>query len=169
MAMKVRQGQSERGEVSGVAVSDIIEAFLLDRIREMGGVTELRRGELAERFSCVPSQINYVLATRFSPEHGFFVESRRGGGGYVRITRVTADPRALLMHTVNTIGTRIDAHSAEALLKNLRAEEILDARELRLMSAAVGDAALRSVPAPLKDAVRADILKQCLIRCDKRL
>jgi transcriptional regulator CtsR len=143
--------------------SDAIETFLLNWLREAGGVCELQRGELAERFSCVPSQINYVLTTRFTPEHGYLVESRRGGGGYIRITRVAAQPTALVMHTVNAAGDGLDARSAQALLRNLVSGGALPLPEARLIAAALGEAALRSLPAPLRNAVRAGILKQCLL------
>ena len=71
---------------------------------------ELQRSDLAQRFGCVPSQINYVMSTRFSPEHGYIVESRRGGGGYIRIRRVQMDRQTLLMHVINSIGGELDGH-----------------------------------------------------------
>ncbi|MDR0381987.1 MAG: CtsR family transcriptional regulator [Oscillospiraceae bacterium] len=146
-----------------MAMSDLIEKFLLQLLDEMGGVAELQRGDLAERFSCVPSQINYVLTTRFSPEHGFLVESRRGGGGYIRITRVSPEPTALLMHAINAVGGAIDGPSAAAFLKNLLQAGVLSLGAARLIGAALGDAALRAVPRERRDAVRAGILKQCLV------
>ena len=69
-----------------MATSDLIARFILDALDEANGIAELQRATLAEQFSCVPSQINYVISTRFSPERGYIVESRRGGGGYIRIT-----------------------------------------------------------------------------------
>ena len=75
-----------------MGISDIIANFILEEISEAEGTAELQRAELAQRFNCVPSQINYVISTRFSPEHGYIVESRRGGNGYIRITRVYSPP-----------------------------------------------------------------------------
>ena len=83
-----------------MGISDLIANFLQDCLDESGdGVLEIQRGELAQRFNCVPSQINYVMSTRFSPERGYIVESRRGGNGYIRITRVQVDRETLLMRS----------------------------------------------------------------------
>ena len=68
-------------------LSDVIEEYIKDAIREEQYI-ELKRSELAQEFNCVPSQINYVISTRFIPELGFYVESRRGGGGYIKISRI---------------------------------------------------------------------------------
>ena len=80
---------------------------------------EVQRSELAQRFNCVPSQINYVMSTRFSPERGYIVESRRGGNGYIRITRVQVDRQTLMMHVINSLGSSVDLASARAILSNL--------------------------------------------------
>lgn len=143
-------------------MSDLIASFLLSSLTEGDGVLEVSRGELAQQFGCVPSQINYVLTTRFSPEHGYIVETKRGGGGYVRITRVRIGGSALIMHTINAIGERIDARSAAALLGNLESE--LDEAVIAVMRAAVSDRALRPVDPALRDEVRAAILKCCLVQ-----
>ena len=143
-------------------MSDLIADFLLSGLVECGGMLEVSRGELAQRFGCVPSQINYVLTTRFSPEHGYIIETKRGGGGYVRITRVRLSGRPLIMHTVNAIGNSIDARSAGALLSNLEHEA--DLRLLSIIAAAVSDGALRPVSPERRDAVRAAILKSCLVQ-----
>ena len=76
-----------------MGISDVIASFIQSALDETDGVLELQRSDLAQRFNCVPSQINYVMSTRFSPEHGYIVESRRGGNGYIRITRVRTDAR----------------------------------------------------------------------------
>jgi len=146
-----------------VGVSDNIAQFINALICRKDGVAELSRGELAELFNCVPSQINYVLSTRFTPEHGYTVESRRGGGGYIRITRVRYDRHGLIMHTINAAGGTIDARSAGALLSNLAGAQALSREQIRLIAGAVGDRALRSVPPDIRDSVRAAILKECLL------
>ena len=99
--------QTKGGEDLGI--SDIIAGFIQQELDQAGGALELQRSDLAQRFNCVPSQINYVMSTRFSPEHGYIVESRRGGGGYIRITRVQVDRQTLLMHVINSVGSRLDA------------------------------------------------------------
>ena len=87
-----------------MGTSDMIARFIQAELEEANGVLELQRSDLAQRFGCVPSQINYVMSTRFSPERGYIVESRRGGNGYIRITRVQVDRQTLMMHVINRLG-----------------------------------------------------------------
>jgi len=146
-----------------MGMSDLIAHFIMQEIQAADGCAELQRSELASRFNVVPSQINYVIATRFSPERGFILESRRGGGGFIRITRVKMEPVQLIMHTVNSIGDEIDAASAEALTENLKHSGVISEKECRLILAAIGNNALRPAPPETRDAVRASILKQLLL------
>jgi transcriptional regulator CtsR len=142
-----------------MGLSDMIAQFILAGLEQSDGAVELSRGSLAERFGCVPSQINYVLTTRFTPEHGYIVQTKRGGGGYIRVIRVRLSPRDLIMHTVNTVGDSIDAATASALLQNLR--DILDGRLIAVIGAACSAPALRGLEN--RDEARASILKQCLL------
>jgi len=147
-----------------MATSDRIAEFILGEIEDSGdGFAVLQRSALAERFSCVPSQINYVISTRFSPERGYVVDSRRGGGGYIRIRRVRESPRAVVMHAVNAAGASLDERTAAAFIANLADAGVLDGGSARLMCAAVSAAALRAVPPDRCDAVRAGIFKQMLV------
>ena len=147
-----------------MGISDVIASFLQDCLAEAeDGVLEVQRNDLAQRFNCVPSQINYVMSTRFSPERGYIVESRRGGNGYIRITRVRADRETLLMHVINSLGERMDLPSARAILSNLVQSGALEEAVGRALLAAVGDQALGAVPRESRDAVRAGIMKQVLI------
>jgi len=146
-----------------MGMSDLIAAFIGDVLRESDGLAELQRRDLASRFGVVPSQISYVIATRFSPERGYIVESRRGGGGFIRIRRVQVDPKQLVMHTVNAIGEELDAPTAEAFLQNLLDAGAISPARVRIMAAALGEGALRPVPRPLRGALRASILKQMLL------
>lgn len=146
-----------------MGVSDTIALFIDQMLQEMGGTAELQRSELASRFKCVPSQINYVISTRFSPEHGYIVESRRGGGGYIRITRVAMGAERLIMHTVNTIGDRVDANTASALMANLRQSGVVNEVQVRIMLSAISNNALRPIRQEDRDVLRASILKQMLI------
>ena len=148
-----------------MGINDIITHYILGELENEDGSTVLSRSELAERFKCVPSQINYVLMTRFSPEHGYTVESRRGGGGYIRITRVNMTRGMLIMHVINSIGDSIDARSAAAFLANMRAAEAIDGRETAVISAAISDSALTPVQdRELRDRLRASVLKRCLMQ-----
>ena len=147
-----------------MATCDLIANFILRAIdNSSDGFAELQRSALAEMFSCVPSQINYVISTRFSPERGYMVESRRGGGGYIRITRVQHSPRELMMHTVNAVGDTLDARTAGAFVSNLYDAKLIDRQTGRLLLSAVGDKALRPAGAEERDALRASIFKQLLV------
>ena len=147
-----------------MGISDLIASFLQEGLNESdGGVLEIQRSDLAHRFNCVPSQINYVMSTRFSPEHGYIVESRRGGNGYIRITRVRMDRQTLLMHVINSVGDELDLPSARAILSNLVSSGALDEGVGGTMLICMGDRALGAVPREVRDAVRAEVMKQVLI------
>ncbi len=147
-----------------MGMSDLIAGFINEMLAEEDGVAELRRAELANRFNCVPSQINYVISTRFSPEHGYTVESRRGGGGYIRIQRVRSDPKQLIMHTINAVGNEIDFNTTAALASNAVNAGVLSPAAAQLILAATGPAALRAVHPQQRDEVRAAIFKQMLLK-----
>ena len=147
-----------------MGITDLIAGFLQDCLDEAeNGVLEVQRSDLAQRFNCVPSQINYVMSTRFSPERGYIVESRRGGNGYIRITRVRVDRQTLLMHVINSLGERVDLPSARAILGNLAQSGALEESVGQALLAALGDKALAMVPREVRDHVRADMMKQVLI------
>lgn len=144
-------------------LSDAIEDFLKEMINDMNGAIEIQRNELANRFNCVPSQINYVISTRFTNEKGYYVESRRGGGGYISIRRLNTDSAGdYLMHIITSIGDKISQHTCEVFINNFVDYSIIDTREAMLMKAATSDKALMEVPADKKDDVRAMILKNML-------
>ena len=151
-----------------MGVSDIIAGFIDEMLSDMGGTAELQRAELANRFNCVPSQINYVISTRFSPEHGYIVESRRGGGGYIRIRRVAVEAEMLIMHTVNAIGDRVDNNTSAALVANLRHNDAISDEEARLIMSALGNNALRPARPVERDMLRASILKQMLMHTKRK-
>ena len=148
-----------------MGISDMIAEFIRGELEDADGVLELQRNDLAQRFHCVPSQINYVMSTRFSPEHGYIVESRRGGGGYIRITRVRVDRPTLLMHFINSIGPEIDTQSALAIVRNLYETEAISQETARLLQIVLSDTELRSVPRSTRDVLRADLMRQVLIHC----
>ena len=146
-----------------MGMSDLIAGFIQSALDDANGVLELQRSDLAQRFGCVPSQINYVMSTRFSPEHGYIVESRRGGNGYIRITRVRTDRKTLLMHVINSIGDTLDLASARAIIQNLTESEAIDQAAGKALLSAVSDSALRTVPKEHRGPLRANICKQVLI------
>ena len=144
-------------------ISDEIAQFILDVLDSTEGTAELQRSTLADRFGCVPSQINYVISTRFNPERGFTVESRRGGGGYIRITRVQPDGSQLVMHTVNAAGREMDSETALALLRNAVNAGALTASDARLIASAVSERALMAAPAEYRKSLRSSIFKHMLL------
>lgn len=145
-------------------ISDLIEQYLKQMIRESAeGTVEIQRSELADKFSCVPSQINYVIATRFTLEQGYLVESKRGGGGYIRIRKLELPThQPIHEHVLRTIGSRIDQSAAEGLISQLEEANLLNAREAKLLKAAVTREAI-AVNLPLRDELRARLLKAMLI------
>jgi transcriptional regulator CtsR len=144
-------------------MSDIIEAFLKQMINDTNGTIEIQRNELANYFNCVPSQINYVIDTRFTTERGYYVESRRGGGGNIRIRRVNVNrPGNYLMHIVSSMGYSISQQSAEVFINNFVDYEVISEREGLILKAATSDKVLGRIPMPERDALRADMLKNML-------
>lgn len=144
-------------------MSDLVAQTILEMLDSQNGNAEIQRNELATTLGCVPSQINYVITSRFTPEQGYVVESRRGGGGYIRITRIKADDKTMVMHVVNSIGDSLDKMTAEVMLKNLYREQILDRKTANVMAVALSDRALKSAPQNIRDNLRADIFKNMLI------
>ena len=143
-------------------MSDIVARYIIDMLDECNGNAEIQRNELAGLLGCVPSQINYVISSRFTPEQGYIVESRRGGGGYIRITRVTTDRRIAIMHIVNSIGDSISASSASTILDNMTQQGIIDSYEKMLILSALSDKAYKSVPQDMRDVLRAAVMKNML-------
>ena len=143
-------------------LSDMLTQYIMEMI-ESEGNAEIKRNELADRFGCVPSQINYVLTSRFTPEQGYIIESRRGGGGYIRITRVMGDKSSALMHIVNSIGAELDNITSEIMIKNLLSSSIISSEAARLMLTAGADRTLQGVMPSQRDRVRASIYKNMLL------
>ena len=144
--------------------SDIISGFIMELLEQSGGNVELQRNELAQHFNVVPSQINYVITSRFTPEHGYIIESRRGGGGYIRIKRVQYnDKSARIMHIINSIGKSVNQFDAFLFLKNMEDNGYITPENHKLIRAAVSDTTLSVVPTDLRDTLRAVIMKNMLL------
>ena len=144
-------------------LSDSIEQFIKELMCEEAHV-ELRRNELAQHFGCAPSQINYVLATRFSVDHGYIIESRRGGGGYVRIVRMQEREEGNLLEALlNRVGNSVDEETANAIITHLTDLKLVTVNEACLMRAAVSRNAL-ALPISAKDVLRAAVLRNMLVQ-----
>lgn len=143
-------------------LADDIEEFLKQLMRETG-LVEVQRAMLAAQFGCAPSQINYVLTTRFTPERGYLVESRRGGGGYIRIIRLNLEAHDAL-HTLvhNQIGSQVSQEEALGYIQRLREQGVVNEREAAIMQAAIHREAI-GLELPARDVVRANLLKAMII------
>ncbi|NOU55421.1 CtsR family transcriptional regulator [Brevibacillus borstelensis] len=145
-------------------ISDIIEQHLKRILTESpDGSIEIQRSELADIFQCVPSQINYVINTRFTVEKGYVVESKRGGGGYIRIRKLQIVSKAKLQEllTEELIGESITQGVGYAIIDRLLEEKLVSQREAALMKIATSRSVLL-VDAELRDRLRATMLKQMI-------
>ena len=143
-------------------LSDVIEEFIKTLLKESEGQLELQRNEMADYFECAPSQINYVLTTRFSPNQGYYIESRRGGGGYIRIIRLDVEKNDYLHYLLSEgIGGRITEKSAFQIIKRLLEQGDISEQNAYLMKSAITDKAI-SIPSNLRDSIRASILKSMI-------
>ena len=143
-------------------LSDIIEDFIKSLLSESEGQLELQRNELADYFECAPSQINYVLATRFSVNQGYYIESRRGGGGFIRIVRLDVDKDDYLLYLLTEgIGSKLSEQNALQIIQRMADQRYISQKTAYLMKSAVTDKAI-AIPSTLKDGIRASILKSMI-------
>lgn len=139
-------------------ISDIIEQYIKEILgASRAGMVELQRSELAEQFQCVPSQINYVISTRFSPEHGYIVESKRGGGGYIRIREIQFDETQSVASLLKSLNSRLSEREAEGIIERLRRESIITHRETGMLKSAIKRETLQ-IPLPERDELRSRLL-----------
>ena len=144
-------------------LTDYIAQIIEEMLNQGGGTLELQRNELAQTIGCVPSQISYVITSRFTPERGYIIESRRGGGGCIRIVRKQMHRSEYLMHFFHAIGNTIEESEANAYLINLRDNEIITPREAMIVSRALSGAALSDIVPSGRGTVRAQIFKHVLL------
>lgn len=142
-------------------MSDMIEEFIKELFDDNEAI-EIQRNELAEQFNCVPSQINYVISTRFKPSQGYYVESRRGGGGHITIKKVSNTKSDYIMHIINNIGEEITSNDVDTLLSDFLTYGITSAKEAKLLKVATSDNVLQ-LGKEEKDKVRARIFKNMLL------
>lgn len=150
-----------------INISNSIAQMIIQMLEDKDEI-EFQRNILAQDVGCVPSQINYVLSSRFTPERGYIVESRRGGGGCVRITRVTYDKNTLIMQVINSVGSYISESTANDHLINLMRHQLITARDASIISSALSDSNFKGLPIEIRDAVRACIFKQTLLTIIKQ-
>ena len=143
-------------------MSDIIEEFIKELFDEENEQIEIQRNELAEKFNCVPSQINYVISTRFKPSQGYYVESRRGGGGHILIKKVNNSKSDYLMHIINNIGNELTGLDVDIFINDLLTYDFITPKEAKMLKVATSDNVLR-LGQDIKDSVRARIFKNMLL------
>lgn len=143
-------------------MSDIIADMIMDMFDDNNSTVQIQRNDLANQLGCVPSQINYVITSRFTPEAGYRIESRRGGGGYILITRAQSQDEAL-MSFIKSIGQEIDERTARSNIYNCNYQNLLDDRTARIITAAILDSNFRGMPVEWANRIRANQLKQMLL------
>jgi len=144
-------------------ITDVIERYLKQILQSKGkNMIEIKRNEIADRFDCVPSQINYVINTRFTVEKGYIIESKRGGGGYIRIFRVEHQAESeLLDDIIEMINPTVSQQAAIDVLERLSKKNVITKREAKIILSAI-DRNTLAFKLPLRDEVRARILTAML-------
>ena len=143
---------------------DVIEMMIKDMLDENNGSATISRSVLAEKANCVPSQVTYVLSTRFSTGNGYLVESRRGGGGQITITRVQPMNRGdYISSVIKSVENVLTQEQARTLLTNTVACGAISSREATAVMAAVSDRALAKIDRDIRSVVRADIFKNTML------
>ena len=143
-------------------LSEVIEQYIKDMFSDNDDFVEFGRTELAQYFNCVPSQINYVISTRFNPEKGYYVESRRGGGGNIKIKRINVTKDKYVMHIIKSINHDLTQQDAELLIQDLLDYDVISEIEYKLLRVATSDKVL-NLPKEYRDAVRTRVFKNMIL------
>ena len=144
-------------------ITDVITQAIFNLLNQENGTAQIQRNELAQKIGCAPSQINYVITSRFTPEKGFLVESRRGGGGYIKIKRAQINKQQLIMHIINSLGSEIDEASTRIILENLMYDNVINQSTAKLILSALTDNVLKLLDVKSRNIIRAAILKSMLL------
>jgi len=141
----------------------IVELLILELLDQGDGTVEMKRGDLASRAGCAPSQINYVISQKFTPQRGYVITSRRGEGGYIRIQKVQLSINEYLTNCFHMLNFASDLRKIEAIIMGLHDNNIITKCERDLLTAATSSAALRTLPPAVRAGVRIDTLRQMII------
>ncbi len=144
-------------------LSEHIAKLIEEMIEAGNGTTDVRRNDLAQKLGCVPSQVSYVISSRFTPERGYITESRRGGGGYIRIIRAPMTKNEYLTHFFNAIGPSLSADDAAACVRALEKNELITQREAVIIATATSASALDRLDSRSSSILRADIMRHILM------
>ncbi len=143
-------------------LSDVIADMILDMFDDNTSTVQIQRNDLAAQLGCVPSQINYVITSRFTPEQGYRIESRRGGGGCIMITRAASKENAIVS-LINSVGSSIGEKDAKAHIYNLNYQGVVSDKAAQMMLAVIGDNNFKGLSPDTKNTIRASQLKQMLL------
>ncbi|MGN0458273.1 MAG: CtsR family transcriptional regulator [Eubacterium sp.] len=143
-------------------MSDMIADVILDMFDDNSSTVQIQRNDLANQIGCVPSQINYVITSRFTPEAGYRIESRRGGGGYILITRAESKDDAI-MGFINSIGDSIDERTARVHIYNANFQKLIDDKASKILASSMLDSNFKGLPKEYANIIRARQLKQMLL------
>lgn len=144
-------------------LSQRIARLLEEMLEEAGGELSITRNEFASRMGCVPSQINYVITSRFTPERGYLVESRRGGGGFIRIRKVPMGRNELLTRFYHAAGSSMDYETARIFLTEMVTAGMFSQREGRLILATLSDRAMEQVGSEGRNLLRASLFRTVIL------
>lgn len=144
-------------------ITDEIVRQISEMLEAGGGSTRIQRNEFASKIGCAPSQVNYVITSRFTAEQGYQVESRRGGGGFIQIVKVNYAAGGEIFHLLNSIGEEIDEFSSRIILQNLVCDKILTPKECKIILSALRDSNFKGMEDSQKQKLRAVLLKNMLI------
>ncbi len=145
-------------------ISDHIARLIETLIEDSGGSIELKRNDMAQQLGCAPSQINYVITSRFTPERGYIIESRRGGGGYIRIVRKTLHRNDFLVKLMNSVGDQLDENGFATILQALHNAKLCSHKEAQLAGALCSRTSLQLITdKSLRDTLRANMVRQMLL------
>lgn len=144
-------------------ISEKITMLIEQMLNDGNGITEIKRNEFANTIGCVPSQINYVITSRFNKERGYIVESRRGGGGYIRIIRPEMTGSEYLCHMLGCVGDSIDSESAVYLAKDMYAKGLINEREANIVISVLNNRNTYELAKEFSDYARAEMLKSIIL------
>ena len=144
-------------------ISDEIANLIMQILEDSHGTANIQRNELATQIGCVPSAINYVITSRFTPQQGYIVESRRGGGGYIKITQICSDRPSVIMHVVNSVGQTLDERTCRVITEDLLYRRLISDEAVRIITSALSERALSQVPQEVREKVRASVYKAILM------
>lgn len=144
-------------------ITELIADTIQQLLNEQGGTIQIQRNDLANKLGCVPSQINYVITSRFTNAQGYIVESRRGGGGFIRIVKVNHSKRDLIVHIINSIGEKIDEATARIIITTLYQDDNISLTEAKMMYAVIADNNYKGTDDLTKQIIKANLLKAMLI------